>query len=63
LNLHRSSYKYWQKSDIIELDFTILSSDVKAVHLISNGSAGAITAAKLVYDRGGNRLIFSKTVG
>ena len=51
--MHRSSYKYWLKrKEHIDADFTILCSEVKAAHRISNGSAGARTIAQLVTNKG-----------
>ena len=51
--MHRSSYKYWLKrKEHIDADFTILCSEVKTAHRISNGSAGARTIAQLVTNKG-----------
>jgi putative transposase len=53
--VHRSSYKYWLKrKQLIDADHTLLCSEVKAAHRISNGSAGARTIAQLVTDKGIN---------
>ena len=52
-SVHRSSYKYWVNRDIkISPETVKLHSEVRSIHRISNGSAGARTIASIASNNG-----------
>ena len=51
--MHRSSYKYWVNRDRkISLETVKLHSEVRSIHKLSNGSAGARTIASIATNNG-----------
>ncbi len=52
-SVHRSSYKYWAQSDTSPSPEQLrLEAEVKAIHKLSNGSAGARTIAGIITNNG-----------